>query len=471
MSNLLDVFFEETGELLEKAEEHLVEIEKSYSDEGLNGLFRCIHSIKGSSATLDFREIATLSHKLEDILNYVRDGKLEFDKEILDISFRVVDEIIVLFNLHRESYGEEIDEATTEKLEGIKILLDNIISRITSNGDREVVTLEKENSNRIYGEKITLEEGANSYFIRIMLDTEDLMQSITRFIIVNTMNEIGKVVYSNPPMRFMLSSESSSLIEKYECIFNTELDAEMVYNKIDVPYVKRISIVNIRDEYLEKLEFRLSSEEVDLLIGVLTCFYRLKNYFTQKQNYIEEKREITDLYGEVKKVLNLTGIDMRIHTFIKEIGIFLSLLLSDVILPNANNFIKLSNNVDSLYLSMIERLYQVFKNKLIFKYVELNADGRNIERFEDLVNRIPRNIFKYVAVDISKIKILEYDELKKLIEVYKRFNEEGIVLYLINGGSHRKRLYNIIESINIIADIKQYSNESEAVLYNDFILK
>ncbi|MBV7273371.1 Hpt domain-containing protein [Clostridium sp. PL3] len=470
MDTLLDVFFEETKELLEQAEIHLIGLEKLYSAEELNGLFRCIHSIKGSSATLDFREISTLSHKLEDILNYAREGKIELDSEVLACCFAAVDEIVTLFNLRRESYGEEINQTAIQRSQDVLILMDNIGSRINGYTNEKALKLEKEHIYKLEIENNIPKEYSNTYFVRVTLNTSDIMQSVTRFMIINAMSEIGKIMYSNPSLEFMTTSESSKLIDKYECIFNTEVDIEMLYNSIDFVNVKKISVTNITDEYLSKFEMNLSQEEVKSLLEVLSCFLELRTGFTEIRYSYEEKLRIVKLSEKNKKLLEIKNLNVEIQTLIKEIRAFLKLLLSAITIDSKDS-LSILEDLYNLHICLTERIYETFKNKLIFKYIKLNSEGVKVERLSELSDKLNRTIFKYVAIDISKVKILETDELKKLIQLHKSFAEEGIKLYIINGGHYRKRLYNIIESIAVIEDIKQYIKELEAVTGNDFILK
>lgn len=72
-SQFHQVFFDESAELINQAEEVLIKIELSQmSDEDINMIFRCAHSIKSNSAMFGFVDISQFAHVMEDYLDRVR---------------------------------------------------------------------------------------------------------------------------------------------------------------------------------------------------------------------------------------------------------------------------------------------------------------------------------------------------------------------------------------------------------------
>lgn len=53
----------------------------------LNGIFRSAHTLKGISGMFGFTEMATLTHKMEDIFDSLRMGRLSIKHEILNALF------------------------------------------------------------------------------------------------------------------------------------------------------------------------------------------------------------------------------------------------------------------------------------------------------------------------------------------------------------------------------------------------
>ena len=73
-------------------ETDLLEIERGSSDpELLQSIFRTVHSIKGGSGSLGFDAIADFSHQLESLLDKLRSGQVEPNRELVNLLLRSVD--------------------------------------------------------------------------------------------------------------------------------------------------------------------------------------------------------------------------------------------------------------------------------------------------------------------------------------------------------------------------------------------
>ncbi len=74
---ILEMFIFETNQYIEQIEQTIIEGEKSggFNEEMVNEILRAMHTIKGSSAMMMYRGIATLTHALEDLFYYMRESK------------------------------------------------------------------------------------------------------------------------------------------------------------------------------------------------------------------------------------------------------------------------------------------------------------------------------------------------------------------------------------------------------------
>jgi len=52
-----------------------------------------MHTIKGSSAMMQFKSIMTISHKVEDLFYYIRENgiKHEYNEELINLVFKFTD--------------------------------------------------------------------------------------------------------------------------------------------------------------------------------------------------------------------------------------------------------------------------------------------------------------------------------------------------------------------------------------------
>ncbi|MFO7606640.1 MAG: chemotaxis protein CheA [Desulfurivibrionaceae bacterium] len=121
--SLLQDFITEANEHLEEMESGLLKLEREPDDlEILNDIFRAIHTIKGASQFVGLPRVSELSHKMENLLDLLRQGEKKVNQDIIDTLIETRDRLI---NLTKEL---EINQA--EKSE-----IDDLLARILSLSD------------------------------------------------------------------------------------------------------------------------------------------------------------------------------------------------------------------------------------------------------------------------------------------------------------------------------------------------
>ena len=92
LSQFHQVFFEESFEGLQVMESSLLDLDcESVDSETINSIFRAAHSIKGSSSTFGFGEVAEFTHVLETLLDQVREGSRQLTPDHVDLLLQSVD--------------------------------------------------------------------------------------------------------------------------------------------------------------------------------------------------------------------------------------------------------------------------------------------------------------------------------------------------------------------------------------------
>jgi two-component system chemotaxis sensor kinase CheA len=87
-------FREEAREILVDLEAALLELNENAGDKELVGrVFRGLHTIKGSGAMFGFEDLATFTHNLETAFDEVRNGRLEINSELIDLTLAALDQI------------------------------------------------------------------------------------------------------------------------------------------------------------------------------------------------------------------------------------------------------------------------------------------------------------------------------------------------------------------------------------------
>ena len=112
LSQFHQVFFEEAAENLEQMEQLLLRIDlASASDEELNAVFRCAHSVKGGAATFGFRDVAELTHQMESLLDRLRRHELAPTAPMVDVLLQSGDALRAQLARHQAGSGEPVDTA------------------------------------------------------------------------------------------------------------------------------------------------------------------------------------------------------------------------------------------------------------------------------------------------------------------------------------------------------------------------
>ena len=95
---ILQDFLVEAGEILERLNEELVELEQSPDDTDLlNAVFRSFHTIKGGASFLSLDGLVDVCHRAEDVFNVLRNGERSVDTDLMDTVLQVLDVVNSMF--------------------------------------------------------------------------------------------------------------------------------------------------------------------------------------------------------------------------------------------------------------------------------------------------------------------------------------------------------------------------------------
>ena len=109
------IFFEEADEHLASVESLLLRLDPDAPDaEALNGIFRAVHSIKGSAGMLGFAEIVSLTHVFENLLDLLRKGERALARPEVDAMLRAGDMVKSQVAFRRGSLPQAPDMRAAE---------------------------------------------------------------------------------------------------------------------------------------------------------------------------------------------------------------------------------------------------------------------------------------------------------------------------------------------------------------------
>ena len=116
------IFFDEADEHLAAVEGLLLALDPvAPSAEALNGIFRAVHSIKGSAGMLGFPEIVSLTHVFENLLDILRKKERPLTREDVDAMLRAGD-IVKMQVAFRRGVRKEAPDITDAEAEIRRLL-------------------------------------------------------------------------------------------------------------------------------------------------------------------------------------------------------------------------------------------------------------------------------------------------------------------------------------------------------------
>jgi two-component system, chemotaxis family, sensor kinase CheA len=105
-SELLEIYFSEAEDLLQRLEKILLALEETPEDPAqIQELFRAVHTMKSSAAMVGFDSISEYAHLLENLLERLRSGRLQSSRSL--ISHLLAGQGLLRIMVEKASRGEE----------------------------------------------------------------------------------------------------------------------------------------------------------------------------------------------------------------------------------------------------------------------------------------------------------------------------------------------------------------------------
>ena len=130
-NEILDTYIYENNSMLEQLEAIMLDAESAstLSQDNINEIFRIMHTIKGSSAMMEFDTLATVAHRIEDMFFLIRENSMDIVSEanrlsLFDIMFQSVD--YFRKEMSKIQAGQPLDKDIDTFLQNINSLIAKI---------------------------------------------------------------------------------------------------------------------------------------------------------------------------------------------------------------------------------------------------------------------------------------------------------------------------------------------------------
>ncbi|MGA9138617.1 MAG: chemotaxis protein CheA [Methanocella sp.] len=246
MSAYRDMFVSEAREHLQSFNQSLLALEKSPSDtDVIQEIFRSAHTLKGMSASMGFKDMEKLCHRMENLLDRVRNGNLAFDSTLATLLFQALDALEEMIDRIQAGVDEPMDvSALVAEIERINASAGTApvpgAAPVAAPGAAPSSTPEAAPAESPAVPVNDGPAGANEFEVKATIDKTCEFRSIRAFLIIQSMSEIGKVISTVPDMKDI---ENEKIDFDITVILSTDKDAREVERK--AMSVAEISTVQI----------------------------------------------------------------------------------------------------------------------------------------------------------------------------------------------------------------------------------
>ena len=379
LDSVLDMYLFETNSLLELLDNILLKAESnlSFDKECMDEIFRAMHTIKGSSAMMQFDSIMTISHKIEDLFYYIRENGIDqkYNEELVNLVFKITD--FIKGEIVKVEEGLELEKNLDPLENEIKLFL-NSIKKETK---EEIYQIENLKSNIAITEENNQTKGC-TYAIRIIFDDDVSMENLRAFIIVNQLRETGIEFEYKPENIENIPETSQEIIENGFFVY---VNKEYLDTATEV-ISKALNVKNYTVfEYNEEVQ---NNKEDETIINQTACSADLNNSNLSANSKQCRQSLITINLSKLDKLVDIVG-ELVIAESMVESDADIKKLNSESFKKSTRQVRKLTDELQDIVMSLrmvpisgtFNKMHRIVRDmgKELNKDVELVLNGEDTE--------------------------------------------------------------------------------------------
>ncbi len=244
----LAVFLEEAEEQIQLLDQDILVMEKEGPNaELLQEVFRAAHTLKGSSGAIGHTRMASLTHAMETILDYLRKGKLEKSTTLIDLLLQSLDTLRVL-----KEEVVTLEHSGLDPSDLVSSLKQFIEEHLPSDDQQKPAAASSEAvPEPTAGIRQPARPDGRQYFVTVQIDRESAFPAVRFFQAHLSLSAIGEITESAPSRE--------------------EIEAEKVGTDLRLNFFSEESSLAIRDVLMaipdvSAVRIEDSSNEGDVLV-------------------------------------------------------------------------------------------------------------------------------------------------------------------------------------------------------------
>lgn len=271
IKSLLKDFFEEAFEMLDRLEENILILDKDRDNvDAVQEIFRAVHTLKGSAGAVELFDTQKYAHRFEDLLDLIRDNKINVDDATIDILLKGIDILKDLINCaSNESVSSINVDEELKKLDDFKAskldLEINTEAEVSSNiSDDKVADKNKYNNLNLDNDILSAirehkDDGLKIKLVHVKFNAESPMRTVGGVQVFVALKDKGDIVTSVPPLQNL---EGDEFYQDVIYLLATPEEDDDIINDITFPETtEEIKIEEFILEDYEKIAASKKSKE------------------------------------------------------------------------------------------------------------------------------------------------------------------------------------------------------------------
>lgn len=246
-----ELFLSESEEYLGNISNCLVKLEETPSDPvPINEIFRCVHTLKGMSATMGYDKLTHLTHSMEDLLDELRNKRLKLTGDIMDTLFAGVDIIEGLFGEIKAKQESVIDIAEISGrlksfLGGTAVEpVESKKSHIEIEDNGSAIHFDSSLFDAAQLQRIkALRKDASLQYIVITLSKDCVMKEARAFLVITNLRKLGELIKAEPDVEALKNGKFDLSFSVY--LMSKEATALVRQELLNISEVAEIQIVPV----------------------------------------------------------------------------------------------------------------------------------------------------------------------------------------------------------------------------------
>ena len=395
VNQYLEMFIDESKEHLQACSEHLLELEKNPEDLAIVGeIFRSAHTLKGMSATMGFEDLADLTHKMENVLDAIRNEKIKVTPEILDVVFESVDHLEEMVqDIANGGDGKRDVQSTVELLKRIEsgetpseVAATSVVAPVSDEQAASTSTTELVLTYDDFEKTVlhqSFEQGYKAYEISVALREDCLLKAARVFMVFEILEKNGDVIKSSPTVEKLEEEQFDS--QFYVAYISKDTAEDLQKKLLKVSEVEKVEVSEIATAVFQGVNGQEQATTPEQTAPVQEAEQQVKA--TDKKSATTNKTNVPTASKTIR--VNIERLDVLMNLF-EELVIDRGRLLS---IAAEVNHSELSETVERMSRTMGDLQNIILTMRMVPVETVFN-------RFPKMVRQLSRDLNKKVNLEI-----------------------------------------------------------------------